>query len=274
MHRLRYVSAAGEVFDLDGGIAYAGAAADLRGSEWEYALGAGSIRSPRRAAREVALDLQFADSAAADAFADAADEDAQRGGGWLVIDGWRQRAAVVGRAPSVIHGRYMRASVKVALLDGVWRRSETVEFAPPPSEGGTAALDLPYDLPHDIAAPPTPTSVEVRARGTSPVGAVVYGPATSPQFKVAGNVYKVDTTLAEGDYLVIDPVSSPKRVYKVSAQGVETDCFSLAARGTGEGGGSYIFERLPRGVHEVEWSRAFGFDLILYDERGEVPWSL
>ena len=273
MHRLRYVSAAGEVFDLDGGIAYAGAAADLRGSELEYALGAGSIRSPRRAAREVALDLQFADSAAADAFADAADEDAQSGGGWLVIDGWRQRAAVVGRAPSVIHGRYMRSSLKVALLDGVWRRSRTVSFVPA-SDGGGDYLDLPHDLPNDLAAPPTHTALEVAARGSSPVGAIVYGPAVSPYFTIAGNTYKVNASLAEGDYLVIDPVSSPKRVYKVSAQGVETDCFSLAARGTGEGGGSYIFERLPHGVHEVEWSRAFGFDLILYDERGEVPWSL
>lgn len=273
MHRLQYVSTAGETFDIDGGIAYAGAAEDLRGSKWEYSLGAGSIRSARRAAREVALDLQFVDSAAADAFADAADEDAQRGGGWLVIDGWRQRAAIVGRAPSAIHGRYMRSSFKVVLLDGVWRRSETVEFSPPPSEGGTA-LDLPCDLPHDVAAPPTQKTVEVRARGTSPVGAIVYGPAASPHFKIAGNVYKVDTALSEGDYLVIDPVSSPKRVYKVSAQGVETDCFQLASRGTGEGGGSYIFERLPRGVHEVEWSRAFCFDLILYDERGEAPWSL
>lgn len=273
MHRLKYVSSAGESFDLDGGIAYAGTATDLRGRSWEYSLGASSLRSPRRAAREVTLDLCFKDSSAADALRAAADGDAAAGtGGSLVLDGWSARAVIVEQTPSVVFGRYMRASVKVALLDGVWRRSSTVSFVPS-QDGGGDFLDLPHDLPHDLAAPPTPTALEVAARGSSPVGAIVYGPAVSPYFTIAGNTYKVDASLAEGDYLVIDPVSSPKRVYKVSAQGVETDCFALASRGTGEGGGSYIFERVPHGVHEVSWPRSFGFDLILYEEEGEPPWS-
>lgn len=273
MHKLKYISAAGRAFDLDGGDAFVGTAPDLRGRSWDYSLGARDIRSPRRSAREVTLDVAFADGAAADALREAADADVSSGAcGRLSCGAWSQRAVIVEQAPSMIFGGFVRASVKIVLLDGVWRAHETTSFAPATAVGGPS-LDVPYDLPHDLSAPPAPSSLSVAAHGACHVGAIVYGPATSPYFAIAGNTYKVDVSLSDGDYLVIDPVSSPKRIYKVSAQGVETDCFSLAVRGPGEGGGSYIFQRVPHGVHEVSWPRTFGFDLRVYEERGELPWS-
>ena len=35
----------------------------------------------------------------------------------------------------------------------------------------------------------------------------------------------------------------------------------------------YIFEKLAPGEHEVSWGHGFGFDVTVYEERSEPPWS-
>lgn len=274
MRSLSYVSGAGRGrVGLSGAGCSAGAAAALRGSAWSYALGARSVSSARREAREVDIEARFADPAQADRLFDVADRDMAAGTpGALECSGWSARCLLVGAEVGAVFGPYHSATLKAVLLDGVWRRPHSASFRP--MQGvGSDWLDLPHDLPYDVAAPPPPSFLEVPGESGGPVRIVVYGPAVDPYVSIGPNVYKVSCAVPAGGYLTIDPLSEPKRVYVTDSQGVETDAYGKAELGGGEGSGSYVFERLPAGWHPVSWSGAFGFDLTVYEERGELPWT-
>lgn len=268
---LRYVGASGAV-ELCGDGAYAGAAEGLRSYAWSFSS-AGVCRNGRRSAVEVEIQAWFADNDRADSLrriADA-DVDGETPGRFEVVGGWSQRAYIVGFEPTDVTPNGVHGVIRAVLLDGVWRRYDTVQFWPgAPSDA--MGLDFPHDVPYDIAASPATSSVTVDSLVPSRVKIVVYGPVQSPYVVVAGNTYKVDVYVPDGGYLTVDPFSEPKRVYVTDSQGNETDCFSLASRGDGEGSGSYIFEKIPPGTHDVSWSKSFGFDLVVGVEEGVPPW--
>lgn len=276
MHRLSYVSGTGgaEVC-LDCRSALAGTAEGVRGREWGYSIGYRSIAAAARAARECSLSVTFLDLAVADELRRLADRDVSMATpGTLAIDGWTQRAYITAADPSSISRAHMAAKLTVVLLDGVWRRGHTVSFEPLPSKAGDGdSLDLPYDLPHDLAAPSPRTRFDAGEWGETPLRLVFYGPCIDPSVRIDGNLYRVEAVVPEGGHLVVDPLAFPRSVTLVNADGSAVDVFAKARRGDGLGGGEYIFQPVSPGDHEVEWDRSFGFDLTWYEEEGEPPWS-
>lgn len=273
MLSFEYESPSGAVIGLDGPSTFIGEAHEMRGREWDCTLGSRSLASAVRSARTVSVTAKFTDLSEADALCEAADYDVHAGtNGVIRCNGWEQRAVITAQTPSLIRANYVEADMKIALLDGVWRRPETFSFNPT-ADGGGDYLDLPYDLPHDLAEPPSPSYIEVGGLVPLLAKIIVYGPANSPYVKIAGNTYEVKCDVPDGGYLVIDPMPEPRRVYVVDSQGNVSDVIADAVRGAGSGGGSYIFERVPPGFHEVRWPRSFGFDVIVHMERGEVPWT-
>ena len=276
MHRLSYVSGTGAAeVCLDCRSALAGTAEGVRGREWGYSIGYRSIAAATRAARECSLSVTFLDLAVADELRRLADRDMSKGTpGTLAIDGWTQRAYITAADPSSISRAHMAAKLTVVLLDGVWRRGHTVSFEPfTATQGDGDSLDLPYDLPYDLGVPSTRRYVDVGEWGAAPLRFVVYGPCVNPAVRIDGNWYRVDVTVPDGGYLVVDPLATPRSVTLVNADGSAVDVFSKARRGDGLGGGEYIFQPVSPGDHEVEWDRSFGFDLTWYEEEGEPPWS-
>lgn len=276
MHRLSYVSGTGGVEAcLDCRSALAGTAAGIRGREWDYSIGYMSLSGVTRAARECSLSVSFMRLASADELRRLADRDMSEGApGRLEVDGWSQRAYVTKAEPSSISRSHVTMSLTVVLLDGVWRRGHTEQYVPRHAAANAGdSLDLPYDLPCDLAAPSARQYIETEEWGAAPLKAVVYGPCINPAFRVAGNLYEVDATVQDGGRIEIDPLASPRRVTIVNADGSTADAFPQARRGVGLGGGEYIFQPLPPGRHEIEWDGSFGIDLTWYEEEGEPPWS-
>ena len=276
MHRLSYISGTGAAeVCLDCRSALAGTAEGIRGREWGYSIGYRSIAAATRAARECSLSVTFLDLAVADELRRLADRDvAMATPGTLAIDGWSQRAYITAAEPSSISRAHMAAKLTVVLLDGVWRKGHTVAFEQLTATSGDGEfLDLPYDLPYDLGVPSTRRYVDVGEWGAAPLRFVVYGPCVNPAVRIDGNWYRVDVTVPDGGYLVVDPLATPRSVTLVAADGSTTDAFAKARRGNGSGSGEYIFQPASPGVHEVEWDRSFGFDLTWYEEEGEPPWS-
>ena len=276
MHRLSYVSGTGGVEAcLDCRSALAGTAAGIRGREWDYSIGYMSLSGVTRAARECSLSVSFMRLDSADELRRLADRDVSKGTpGTLAIDGWTQRAYVTKAEPTSISRDHMAMSLTVVLLDGVWRKGHTVSFEPQsPKAGDGDSLDLPYDLPHDLAAPSPRTRFDAGEWVETPLRLVFYGPVIDPSVRIGGNLYRVDVVVPEGGHLVVDPLASPRSVTLVNADGSAVDVFAKARRGDGLGGGEYIFQPVSPGGHEVEWDRSFGFDLTWYEEEGEPPWS-
>ena len=276
MHRLSYISGTGAAeVCLDCRSALAGTAEGVRGREWGYSIGCRSIAAATRAARECSMSVTFLDLSVADELRRLADRDvAMATPGTLAIDGWSQRAYITAADPSSISRAHMAAKLTVVLLDGVWRKGHTVAFEQLTATSGDGEfLDLPYDLPYDLGVPSTRRCVDVGEWGAAPLRFVVYGPCVNPAVRIDGNWYRVDVTVPDGGYLVVDPLATPRSVTLVAADGSTTDVFAKARRGNGSGSGEYIFQPASPGVHEVEWDRSFGFDITWYEEEGEPPWS-
>ena len=228
-----------------------------------------------RSARECSLQVAFTDMGEADLLRRVADRDMANGTpGALQFDGWAQRAYIVGSQPDTINRVWVEADVKAVLLDGVWRRAHKVAFEPmTASAGGGEFLDLPYDLPYDLGAPSRQRYFDGPEWGDAPLKFEIYGPCVNPSIRIGGNWYKVEATVPEGGYLVIDPIACPRSVTLVNMDGSTVDVFSKACRGSGLGSGEYIFQPASPGTHEVDWSGSFGFDVTWYEEEGEPPWS-
>lgn len=276
MHRLSYISGTGAAeVCLDCRSALAGTAEGVRGREWGYSIGYRSIAAATRAARECSMSVTFLDLSVADELRRLADRDvAMATPGTLAVDGWSQRAYITAADPSSISRAHMAAKLTVVLLDGVWRKGHTVAFEQLTATSGDGEfLDLPYDLPYDLGVPSTRRYVDVGEWGAAPLRFVVYGPCVNPAVRIDGNWYRVDVTVPDGGYLVVDPLATPRSVTLVAADGSTADAFAKARRGNGSGSGEYIFQPASPGVHEVEWDRSFGFDLTWYEEEGEPPWS-
>lgn len=276
MHRLSYISGTGAAeVCLDCRSALAGTAEGVRGREWGYSIGYRSIAAATRAARECSMSVTFLDLSVADELRRLADRDvAMATSGTLAVDGWSQRAYITAAEPTSISRAHMAADLTVVLLDGVWRKGHTVAFEQLTATSGDGEfLDLPYDLPYDLGVPSTRRYVDVGEWGAAPLRFVVYGPCVNPAVRIDGNWYRVDVTVPDGGYMVVDPLATPRSVTVVGPDGSVTDAFPKARRGNGLGGGEYIFQPASPGVHEVEWDRSFGFDLTWYEEEGEPPWS-
>ena len=276
MHRLSYISGTGAAeVCLDCRSALAGTAEGVRGREWGYSIGYRSIAAATRAARECSMSVTFLDLSVADELRRLADRDvAMATPGTLAIDGWTQRAYITAADPSSISRAHMSAKLTVVLLDGVWRKGHTVAFEQLTATSGDGEfLDLPYDLPYDLGVPSTRRYVDVGEWGAAPLRFVFYGPCVNPAVRIDGNWYRVDVTVPDGGYLVVDPLATPRSVTLVAADGSTADAFAKARRGNGLGSGEYVFQPASPGVHDVEWDRSFGFDLTWYEEEGEPPWS-
>lgn len=270
---LRYESGVGdEVVDLDCSKASVGTAAELRSREWSYELGRRGIRGAVRKAREASLEVKCTDMAELDRMRHVFERDVANGkpGELVAGEGWRTRAVFVSQEPSKIYRSFVAASLKAVLTDGIWRRGFTTQFIPTDGAGG-AALDMPYDAPYDLSSPP-PTSVLVAPKwAPSPIRLVIYGYAANPEVRIGGNVYAVDATVPNGGYMVIDGLDMTVKI--TDAHGVTSNAFASARRGSGPGCGEYVFERVPPGDFEVVWNKSFGFDLTVYEEEAEPPWS-
>lgn len=94
----------------------------------------------------------------------------------------------------------------------------------------------------------------------------IYGFVESPQVSIAGHPYRVETTVYEGERLVID--SKKGTVKKIGRLGEVVDCYNARQKDYS------VFKKIPAGLNVFQWSGGFGIDITLFDERSEPKWSL
>lgn len=94
----------------------------------------------------------------------------------------------------------------------------------------------------------------------------IYGFAESPQVSIAGHPYRVETTVYEGERLIID--SKKGTVKKIGRLGEVVDCYNARQKDYS------VFQKIPPGLNVFQWSGGFGIDITLFDERSEPKCSL
>lgn len=276
MHSITYTSGTtGEVIDLNQAQLRAPQIHSMRARAWSYTLSGRKAASRARSASEVELDITSLDYDELTRFVDLADNDfANNKDGILTVNGeWSQHVAIGrdqlnGTANPILQ----QIKMSVILLDGVWRR-ETVRTVKPctRTQSDQKSLDFPVSFPFDYmrdnAIPPLTNHTNVPI----PVGFRIYGQAYRPTVRLGSSTYQINTLVPDGAVLTVDPIR-----YTVTIKdriGIVTSVFDKAERGTGEGSGTYIFEKLRPGTTHISWSNAFAFDIITYEERTALPWN-
>ncbi len=100
---------------------------------------------------------------------------------------------------------------------------------------------------------------------------IIYGPCINPAIRIAGHLYELKATLYDDEYAVIDSstrYSQDRAIYKIQVDGTRVDLFNARNKD------SEIWKKIPSGRNTVTWNGDFGFDVILFGEKGVPPWTL
>jgi hypothetical protein len=247
----------------------------LRTHAWEVELAAHGIDSASLNASSVQLEATCADLNVLDVAGELFDADvkavassrSKADSGLLTVDGWSQTALVTGIEPSYDSPGPAKYTLTVALLDGLWRKRDDVQHFW--SDALQPGLDL--DYPHDYMPTTRNASVVNSAVSAMPFEMVIYGPVSEPSITMGGNTYELHMDIPSGAYVTINSVEGQRSIVMTAENGDLTNVFAKGERGTGMGSGSYIFEPLPSGEHQVQW-KGFGFDLTVIRERSVPAW--
>lgn len=161
------------------------------------------------------------------------------------------------------HKNYMKIKVKVSTDFPHWVRETQSTFNYGESVGG-AYLDFIRDFPYDYMSSLigkqlsntnfVPTNFKIN----------IYGACENPRITIAGHDYEIFKSVGANEYLTIDSVN--KTIVLTRTDGTIENCFHKRNKD------SYIFEKIPMGVHNVSANSNFKFDIVLLEERGEPKW--
>lgn len=151
-----------------------------------------------------------------------------------------------------------------------WIKETTYQYLPEPPEA-IKYTDLENgimfpEFPFDFAPVRGEKILENPSFTDSNFVMTIYGFAESPQVSIAGHPYRVETTVYEGERLVID--SKKGTVKKIGRLGEVVDCYNARQKDYS------VFQKIPAGLNVFQWSGGFGIDIVLFDERSEPKWSL
>ncbi|HBV83572.1 MAG TPA: hypothetical protein DEB74_12450 [Lachnospiraceae bacterium] len=126
-------------------------------------------------------------------------------------------------------------------------------------------LDYQYDFPYDLTREQVGLDkIEGGDLSDSHFKLTIYGPAVFPQIIIGGHIYRVNTVVAEGEYLTID--SRSHEVIRHLIDGTKIDEYDNREHEHS------VFKKIPAGTAEVEWAGSFGWDITLFEERSEPRW--
>ena len=261
--------------ERDGG--HIGTGGGLRTLDWTYETGVRSIRGQSKPVREVSVSVTFASYDDADIFVDKCNTDVAVGspGRIVTANGWYARAYITDMSFDTITPSCIICSATVVLLDGgTWYRDTANVLSKTNSASAYDYLDYPHGYDYDYLGTTVSDDITVESSSTDSVDIkiIIQGPAVNPYVIIDNNRYEIDDTIASGWNITID--TRAKTIIKTSDSGIVTNIFALGVRGDGAGSGTYIFERVKVGKHNVTWSSSGNIEITVYDERCIAPWSL
>ena len=281
MKSLKYLPGVGDVqsINLSDGRVTVGQGLMLRENAWKYTLGSFNLTGVTRFAREATLTVSARKGSFFDKMSSIFDGemDTQTPGTLVVDDSWSQHCYVPKTSTSAATSMPDQPSTQqwtVVLLDGVWRRSLGVQSYSPTAHDvvTSSGLDLPTDLAFDLGATSsTQRTIRNNTERASAFVMTIYGPVSSPQITIGDNIYELTGSIPPGGYVRVSSIN--RTITLVDADGDVSSVFDWGVRGSGRGGGNYIFERIAPGDQEVSWPSSFTFDLELIEERSDPTWG-
>lgn len=172
------------------------------------------------------------------------------------------------KANYLMNKGYLETSLTITTDYPSWiKETKTVFRSDGSAEGaGTVGqnLDFPFDYPFDYASEMNDKRLNNTGFIDSAFQIIIYGSCVNPAISINGHTYQVNVEVADSEYLTID--SMTKKIILTKYDGSQVNCFQHRNRD------SYIFEKITPGNNIVTWNGAFGFDVVLLEERSEPKW--
>lgn len=93
---------------------------------------------------------------------------------------------------------------------------------------------------------------------------IIYGPADMPVINIGKNVYQIEYSIRENEYIEI--LSEEKTAVLVGSDGTRESVFDYRNKDY------YLFEKIPPGNQTISWSGLHGADITLIEKRSEPDW--
>ena len=190
--------------------------------------------------------------------------------GRFIIDGYYCKGyVIVSEKPTWNDAnRYMTVNVTFASDNADWISEAVTTFRKITDESGEVAKDVkkyPYKYPYRYANKNSSGNVTNNAAVASDFIIRIYGAIANPLVMIAGNVYQVNVSIDENEYMEIN--SKDKTIIITKKDGQKVNAFWSASRQ------GYIFEKIPSGMPVVSWDGSFSFDIVVFDTRSEPLWT-
>ena len=148
----------------------------------------------------------------------------------------------------------------------MWIKEITYSFYP--QDGGTketpAVKQYPYLYPYLYGGDFRVRLFDNDHFAASDFKLIAYGPFSDFYIQINDHVYQVDYELEPNEYMTID--SRNKTIVMTNQYGEQTNLFQY------QDFSSDIFRKIQPGNNTISYSRTFGIDLIIYQERSEPAW--
>lgn len=157
----------------------------------------------------------------------------------------------------------LTVNLTVATDTPYWVKEITTQFR---SGGSADGLSYTKQYAYRYTDYNTRYTVTNNTLAAAPFRMVIYGPCENPEIWIGSQRYRINITLAEGEFIELTAFEKSKTVVKTDASGTQTNCFNAREKTID------VFEPIPTGTFEVAWDGSFAFDLIVCDRRSEPPW--
>ena len=186
--------------------------------------------------------------------------------GKLYVNGAYLRCKVLKSAKEGWKG-YVYSEVEITFQtpELVWVVEATRQFFPQLEETAASGIDFQYDYPFDFAGEKRGIAAwDVDHIIPSEYRMIIYGPCVNPKILINDYPYEFFVTLESREYLIID--SQRRTIRRYLTNGTVQNLFNQRAQK------QTVFERIPSGLLNINWSGDYGFDLTLFLNRREPPW--
>ena len=160
---------------------------------------------------------------------------------------------------------YTVVGLTLKLISPAWVKEETVTVLP--VSGNAAGGEKKYlgKYPYKYSEGGNVARFVNDTASSAPMIIKIFGACSNPSVYIGENEYSVNTSVAAGDYVVIDQWD--KSVYRVSQSGVRSDIFNLRKKSVDN------FLYAPSGSLTVSCSGQFACEVTFLTQRSEPEWT-
>lgn len=124
----------------------------------------------------------------------------------------------------------------------------------------------PYKYPYRYANGLTDKTITNNNFVASNMQIAIYGETVNPLLVIGTNTYQVNTTILNGEYLLID--TADRTITKIQNNGNKVNMFNSRNKEYN------VFSKIEPGNQPLKWDGSFPLEITIYNDRSEPKWIL